>query len=161
MLSEAHKQIASRWFDEVWNHGHREAIGELLAPDALLHEGSTTTVGPEGFYSFFDCMQAAFSEIHFTVHEAIAEGDKVCVQWSGTMRHTGFGLGVPPTNELLDITGISIVRIVDNRVAERWQNWDIRTLIQLVYNAKLAQASMERSGCGGHLHRQTEEWTIG
>ena len=156
-VSEAYRELAKRWFDEVWNHGHREAIGELLAPDALLHEGSTTTVGPEAFYSFFDRMQAAFSEIHFTVHEAIAEGDRVCVQWSGSMRHTGFGLGVPPTNELLDITGISIVRIADNRVAERWQSWDIGTLIQFVYDAKLAQASRARSGGCEHLHRQTAE----
>jgi steroid delta-isomerase-like uncharacterized protein len=137
-LSEAYKQLAKRWFEEVWNHGHRQAISELLAPDALLHAGRTTSVGPEGFYPFFDRMHAAFSDIHITVHDAIAEGDKVCVRWSGTMRHIGFGLGVPPTNEQLDITGISIVRIADNRVAEKWQNWDIRGLMQLVYEAKLA-----------------------
>ena len=160
-VSEAYRQLAKRWFDEVWNHGRRDAIGELLAPDALLHQGTTTTVGPEGFYSFFDCMQAAFSDIHITVHDAIADGDRVWVQWSGSMRHTGFGLGVPPTNEQLDITGISIVRIADNRVAERWQNWDIRALMQLVDKARLAQTSTERGRGCEHLHRQTEEWTTG
>src|SRR5712692_9737863 len=137
-VSEACKQLARRWFEEVWNQGRREAIGELLAPDALLHEGSTTALGPEGFYPFFDRMQAAFSDIRITVHDAIAEGDQVCLRWSGTMRHTGDGLGVPPTSEQFDITGISIVRIANNRLVERWQNWDMLGLAQLVYKVKLA-----------------------
>jgi steroid delta-isomerase-like uncharacterized protein len=157
-VSEAYKQLAKRWFEEVWNQGRREAIGELLAPDTVFHEGRTATVGPEGFYPFFDCMQAAFSDIHITVHDAIAEGDKVCLLWSATMRHTGEGLGVPQTMEQLDITGISIVRIADNRLAERWQNWDMRGLSQLVYKGKLAQACTARTGGGEHLRRPPAEW---
>ena len=43
--------------------------------------------------------------------------------------------------EQLDISGISIVRIAGNRLAERWQNWDMRGLSQLVYKAKPAQVS--------------------
>jgi steroid delta-isomerase-like uncharacterized protein len=142
---EAYKQLAKRWFEEVWNKGHREAIGELLAPDALFHEGITAALGPEGFYPFFDRMQAAFSDIHMIVHDAIAEGDKVCLRWSGTMSHTGDGLGVPPTNEQLDIAGISIVRIANGRLVEKWQSWDMLGLTQLVYKAKLAHASRERA----------------
>jgi steroid delta-isomerase-like uncharacterized protein len=142
-VSEVYKQLAKRWFEEVWNKGRREAIGELLAPDALFHEGGAVALGSEGFYPFFDRMQAAFSGIHITVHEAIAEGDRVCLRWSGIMRHTGDGLGVPPTNEQLSITGISIVRIANNQLVERWQNWDMHGLMQLVYKAKLARASAE------------------
>lgn len=145
MYSEPYKQLAKRWFEEVWNQGRRDAISELLAPDALLHEGTVTTVGPEAFLPFFDRMQAAFSDIHITVHDTISEGEKVCLQWSGTMRHTGDGLGVPATGELVEITGISIVRIADNRLAERWQNCDMRGLAQLVKQAREGNTSTEQS----------------
>ena len=153
MYSDPYKQLAKRWFEEVWNQGRREAISELLAPDALLHEGSATTVGPEAFLSFFDRMQAAFSEIHITVHDTISEGEKVCLQWSGTMRHTGDGLGLPPTGELVEITGISIVRIADNRLAERWQNWDTRGLTRILNRATLADAFNEPSRSNEYLRR--------
>jgi predicted SnoaL-like aldol condensation-catalyzing enzyme len=78
-MSEADKELAKLWFEEVWNKGRREAIRELLAPDAVLYEGGVAVKGPEGFYPFFDRMRAAFSNIHVSVHEAIAEGDVVCV----------------------------------------------------------------------------------
>ena len=51
-MSEGNKQLGKRWFEEVWNKGRREAIAEMLAPDALIHEGESTAKGPEGFHAF-------------------------------------------------------------------------------------------------------------
>ena len=114
---------------------NRAVIEELLWPDIVFHTDGTATVGPEAFYPFFDRMQAAFSDIHISVHDAIAENDKVCLRGSGTMRHTGEGLGVPPTDDELNISGISIVRISNSRV-EGWQHWDRFRLEQFVSNAE-------------------------
>jgi SnoaL-like polyketide cyclase len=60
-MSEANKQLARRWFDEVWNKQRRQAIAEMLDSDSVVHEGAHSARGPEGFYSFYDRMQAAFS----------------------------------------------------------------------------------------------------
>src|ERR1700731_642113 len=78
-MSEANKALAKRWFEEVWNEGKRETIREMLAPEAVIQEGGDASVGPEGFYPFFDRMQAAFSEMHLTIHDTVTEADKVCV----------------------------------------------------------------------------------
>jgi predicted ester cyclase len=131
-MSEANKQLARRWFEEVWNKQRCEAIAEMLTSDSVLHEGDEEARGPEGFYPFYDRMQAAFSEIKFTVYDALAEGDKVCLRWSCTMRHTGPGLGVAPTNKQLHTTGISIVTVANGMLGEGWQNWDMLSLIQQV-----------------------------
>jgi len=56
------------------------------------------------------------------------------------MRHTGDALGVPPTNEQLNISGISIVRIANSRLVESWQHWDRFGLGQFVSNAKAANS---------------------
>jgi predicted SnoaL-like aldol condensation-catalyzing enzyme len=88
-MSEANKKLAKRWFEEVWNKGRREATQEILAPDAVIQESGETVIGPEGFYPFFDRVQAAFSDIYVTTHDTIAEADKICLRWSCTMRHTG------------------------------------------------------------------------
>ena len=73
-MPEPNRELATRWFEEVWNKRRREAIGELLAEGAPIHDGGITVHGPEGFYAFFDRMAAAFSEIHVTVEETIAAG---------------------------------------------------------------------------------------
>jgi predicted ester cyclase len=94
--------------------------------------------GPEGFYPFFDRMQAAFSDIHVTINEAIAEADKVCVRWSCTMRHTGNGLGIPPTGKNLATTGITIVHIANRKLVAGWQNWDMLGLMQQIKGEPMA-----------------------
>ena len=51
--TEAARNIAIRWFNEVWNQGRTESIYELLAPDARGHlEGELDIVGPELFAAF-------------------------------------------------------------------------------------------------------------
>ena len=50
MTDEA-RRLGLRWFEEVWNKKRREAIGEMFAPDGVLHEGGRDTVGPRGTMS--------------------------------------------------------------------------------------------------------------
>jgi len=137
-MSEANKQLTKRWFEEVWNKGRREAIGEILAPEAEILESGEVVRGPEGFYPFFDRMQAAFSEIHVTFHDAIGEGDKVCLRWSCSMKHTGNGLGIPATNKTLTTTGMTVVCIANGKFVAGWQNWDMLGLIQQIKEEPMA-----------------------
>jgi len=142
-MSEHPKQTIVRWFEEVWNKGWRQAIDEMLPPDCLIHDGSTSLKGPEEFKKYFDLMRSAFSEIKVTPEEAISEGAMVCLRWSVKMRHTGDGLGMPATGRNVQMTGISIVRFNDGRFAEAWQNWDMLGVMQQIQEAKPAKLYMQ------------------
>ena len=137
-MSEANKELGKRWFEEVWNQGRREVIREMLTPDAVMQEGGEAVKGPEGFYPFFDRMQAAFSDIHVTIHDALAEEDRVCLRWSCTMKHAGDGLGIPPTGKSLQTTGISIMRIAAGKLVAGWQNWDMLGLMRQIREEPMA-----------------------
>ena len=123
-------ELGRHWFNEVWNKGRRDAIGEILAPAIVTHDANVTTTGPEAFYSFFDRMQAAFSEIHVDVPDCFAAGDKVCIRWICTANHTGGGLGFPATQKKMRVTGISVIRVANNQFAEVWQNWDMLGMME-------------------------------
>jgi predicted ester cyclase len=131
-MTESERELGKRWFEEVWNQGRREAIAEMMAPDSLVHDGERMTVGRSAFYSFFDRMMTTFSEMHVNVEDTIAEGDKLCVRWECTCRHTGDGLGVPPTGESVHITGISIMRLAGKMFVEAWQNWDMLGMMEQI-----------------------------
>jgi steroid delta-isomerase-like uncharacterized protein len=131
-MADTDRDLGTRWFEEVWNKKRREAIGEMLAADAPVHEAGETVRGPEGFYPFFDRMQAAFSDLHVTIHDTITQSDKICIRWSCTAKHTGSGLGMPATGKALETTGISIIRVKDGKAVESWQNWDMLGLLQQI-----------------------------
>jgi SnoaL-like polyketide cyclase len=90
-MTDIDRTLGIRWFEEVWNQGRREAIGEMLAPDGVIHDGADAMRGPEQFYPFFDRVRSTFSDMRMTVEATISEGDMICVRWSGAMTHTGDG----------------------------------------------------------------------
>jgi predicted ester cyclase len=131
-MTESERELGRRWFELVWNQGRREAIAEMLAPDAVVHDGNSDASGPEGFYPFYDRLRAALSEIRVEVHGTVAEGDMLCVRWSCTGKHTGDGLAIDPTGVTVHVTGITILRIADGRLVEGWQNWDMLGMLEQI-----------------------------
>ena len=124
--TEQNKLLVIRWFDEVWNHGRRETIFELMLESAILHDGAEQYRGPEEFARFHDSLRSQFSNFKITPIISLAEGDHACVHWSCSMIHAA-------SQKALQLTGTSVVRIENGRFAEAWQNWDAAYL-----NAQLA-----------------------
>ncbi len=131
-MTEQERDLGRRWFDEVWNNGRREAIAEMLLPEAVLHEAGVDSAGAEGFYPHYDRLRTAFSEIHFEVDDSLASEDTICVRWVFTGKHTGEGLGVSPSGVAINVTGITIMRVANGMLMEGWQNWDMLGLMQQI-----------------------------
>jgi predicted ester cyclase len=122
----------------------------MLDLNSVLHEGPAEVRGPEGFHPFWDRMQAAFSDIKITVHDEIAEGDKVCLRWSCTMRHTGAGFGGTPTNKQLETTGMTFITVAGGKFGEAWQNWDMLSLLQQIGSEPPASTYLSHSPSSNH-----------
>jgi steroid delta-isomerase-like uncharacterized protein len=132
-MTQMERNLGSLWFEEVWNKRRRDAITEILTPDAVVHDGGIDAKGPEGFYPFYDLLMTALSDLRITVHDTIAEHDRICVRWSCVAKHTGDGLGIPPTGKAINVTGISLLRVADGRLVEAWQNWDMLGLMEQIH----------------------------
>jgi predicted ester cyclase len=66
------------------------------------------------------------------IEDAIADGDKVLIRWSATMRHTGDGLGIPASNKPVAIGGMSLARIANGQLVEAWDQWDKFAMLQQI-----------------------------
>jgi len=131
-MTQSMREAGRNWFELVWNQGRREAITELLTPSLVLHDGGVDSVGAEPFLQFFDRMQATFSSIHVDIDQTLVEGDKVCVRWVCTAKHTGDGFGIPPTGAQIHVTGISLIQFKDGKFIEVWQNWDMMGMMEQI-----------------------------
>jgi steroid delta-isomerase-like uncharacterized protein len=120
------KVLVRRWFDEVWNHGREELIEQMRAPDAVatgLGEGNQQSRGTGPFKDFYAKLRGTFPDLHVSVEDLIAEGDKVCVRLSVEGTHLGDALA-PATGRKVKFGAIVIARIADGRIAEAWNNLD-------------------------------------
>src|SRR5215210_9235005 len=112
---QENKALVRRFTEEVYNRRNLDAADEFLAPDFVDHGLSA---GKEGYIEAYKQQvantQAASSDVHFSIEEMIAEGDKVVsrVIGSGSVDQRELH-GVVPTGVRITIENISINRVVE------------------------------------------------
>jgi len=131
MLKE-NKELVRRWFEEVWNKGHADAIDEMFDENGIAHGLSTDPSqpikGPKEFKPFHTVFREAFPNMMIVVEDTIAEDDKVVARCSVRAKHEGDFQGLAATQSPVEFTGIAIVRIKNGKIVEAWNNFDFMNL---------------------------------
>ena len=131
-MSEGHKFVIRRSFEELWNKGNLSLADELFAPNYEHHDASTLDFGrgPESEKKRATLYRTAFPDIQLTMEEVIAEGEIVMTRWSCRGTHKGDLSGIAPTGKQINISGVTIARLANGKMAESWVNWDALGLMQ-------------------------------
>src|SRR5438093_6817221 len=115
---QRNKDIIHRYFEEWGNHGDTKAADELIATDVTLRSPPAVLRSLEEYKKGMTAFHTAFPDLHFTVEEMIAEGDKVVVRWSLRGTHLGDYQGRPATGIALSGTGIIQLLLADVMIQE-------------------------------------------
>ena len=108
---EANKAVVMRGWEDGFNQGDLDAIGEVFDEDyvELTPYGAVEQGGPERAKQAYEWMQSVFGDIQFEVEQVIAEGDFVVLHCSQEW---------PDEN---DYAGIDIFRFDANgKIVEHW-----------------------------------------
>ena len=134
MSLEAIKAVVRRFNDEVIARGDRASFDALMQPDFVNRSAPAGAPnGPENMWNTFaNVLRPALDNLVVTIHDQVAEGDKVTTRKTITGIHVGTLLGVEATGRTVTIEVIDIVRIANGRYAEHWGlNTLAATLAQL------------------------------
>jgi steroid delta-isomerase-like uncharacterized protein len=131
-MSEPNKAIVRRLIEELWNKGNLSLADEIFAPNYEHHDASTLDFGrgPESEKKRATLYRAAFPDLRLTIEEIIAEGEIVMTRWSCRGTHKGDLSGIAPTGKQFNISGVTIARLANGKLAEGWVNWDALGLMQ-------------------------------
>ncbi len=131
ILSQANAELAKRYVNEVVNQGNLDVIPEIYAQDYENHTTAVvgTVTGHDGVRDMVEQWRMAFPDVHATIEDVIATGDRVVTRISVTGTHEGEWRGFAPTGHAINIRIISIFRIEDGLIKERWENADMVSLL--------------------------------
>jgi steroid delta-isomerase-like uncharacterized protein len=131
-MSEQDKTIVRRLFGELWNKGDLSVADQLFSPNYTHHDPSTPDFGrgPESERKRATLYRTAFPDLRLTIEDIIAEGETVMARWSCRGTHKGDLSGIAPTGKEFTISGVSIARLANGKMAEGWVNWDALGLMQ-------------------------------
>ena len=103
-----------------------KTIDEVVEPDVLIRTPlPVEATGAEALKEVFSRLHRAFPDLHVSVEDVIAEGDRIAARNSVTGTHQGDYMGIPPTGRRVTYNEMFIVRFVDGRIAETWGVVDV------------------------------------
>jgi steroid delta-isomerase-like uncharacterized protein len=126
------KTISRRADEELFNRGNLDVADELFAPSFVYHDPASGEEwrGPESVKQYAAMLRAAFPDLHQTIEDQVAEGDKVAYRWTARGTHKGKLMGIAPIGNQVTFTGTSIARLADGKIEEIWENYDALGMMQ-------------------------------
>ena len=131
-MSEAHKVLAMRMYNEVISQGDLAALDDMIHDDFVEHEEMpglpTDKSAPAAFVTMF---RSAFPDLQASVEDILQDGDKLVVRARMSGTHKGEFMGMPATGKRIDVRLIDILRFGDDGLAhEHWGVIDSLTMMQ-------------------------------
>jgi len=130
---EANKDLVRRLLSEV-DRGNDDVAESFYSADYVDHTPSSVrrqAAGRDGLPQVFAVFRRAFPDTRHTIEDLVAEGDRVVARVSARATHTGELFGHAPTGREVTLHSITIYRIVNGRIAERWSEQGRGVLEQL------------------------------
>jgi steroid delta-isomerase-like uncharacterized protein len=111
--------------DDALNSGDVERISttidEIFHPDVRIRTPlPIDATGAEALKQVWATLLRAYPDLHVTVEDTIAEGDKLVARNTVTGTHQGEYLGRPATGRSVTYNEIFIFRFEGGRIAETW-----------------------------------------
>lgn len=110
---DENKRNVEKLFDTCFNQGDLGLLDRLVAPEYVGPRGDK---GPAGFRGIVVGLRTAFPDIHYTVDDVLAEGDRVAVRWHWTGTHKGQFRAFPATGKTFSNPGVGIFRFKDGKI---------------------------------------------
>ena len=130
-MFEENIATSQRLLYEAFNGGNLGIIDELTADGFVDHDPMMGDQDREAAKQTIASYREAFPDIHITIEDIFAAGDKVVYRWSGQGTFQNEMLGLQPTGEKGDpVKGITIDRFEGDKVAESWSQWDTLTFMR-------------------------------
>ena len=133
MSTEENKAFMRRFYEEVFNQKNLAAIDDFVAPDFVNRSAAQLGLVSgdlEHVRQFVGVVMQAFPDLHYTVEDMVAEGDKVVTRLTLSGTQQGAFMGIPATGKHATVSDIEIFRITGGKAVETWVQVDFLGLLQ-------------------------------
>lgn len=133
MSTEENKAFMRRFYEEVFNQKNLAAIDDFVAPDFVNRSAAQLGLVSgdlEHVKQFVGVVMQAFPDLHYTVEDMVAEGDKVVTRLTLSGTQQGAFMGIPATGKHATVSDIEIFRITGGKAVETWVQVDFLGLLQ-------------------------------
>ena len=110
VVSEQNKDLVRRYYGQVVNGRDLDAVGDYFADER------TAAGVRKGCFFYFQ----AFPDLHISLDEFVAEGDRVFLRSTMTGTHDGEFQGIPATGRHIAVESAEVYRVANGKFVGYW-----------------------------------------
>jgi steroid delta-isomerase-like uncharacterized protein len=111
--------------------GDAARLDEILEPGFVIHAPEDHS-GVDGLLAMVEPVKAGLPDLKVTIDAQFADGDYVTTRFTARGTHDANLFGVPATGRGVELSGITVSRCVDGRIAEEWELVDALGCLQQI-----------------------------
>jgi steroid delta-isomerase-like uncharacterized protein len=129
-IESTNKASIRRGFEVGINQRKLDVFEEVIDARYRNHTFAAPAPGAAGFKQVIAMFVDAFPDMEITLHDTIAEGDRVATRgsWRGT--HRGAFMGIPATGKAVTVNYMDFWRLENGKAVENWVQMDLLGLMQ-------------------------------
>ena len=130
LVIDQNKAVYRRFIQEVFNEGRLDMLEQLLSPSYIYQDAPPgTPPNADGIRQVVTNARTAFPDLKVTIEDMVGEGDKICARLTTRGTHKGVFFDIPPTGKTISMKGLTMIHIVDGRMAASWVLNDVMSLM--------------------------------
>jgi steroid delta-isomerase-like uncharacterized protein len=123
-IEEQNKEVVRRYWNGKWNERRPEILDELQTSDVVYHGTTMEMNNLEEYKQAYSGFLSILHDTKITIDEILVDGDKVMTRVTMSGVQKGELEGIPTTGNSFTMSGFTVFRLVDGKIAEEWEDWD-------------------------------------
>ena len=124
------KMYEATW-DKIINDGQIDEINDSnFDSNIVLVSSPENIVGINDFKAYYQNYLTGFSNVKFTIVDAFGQGDKIVKHWNFKGKHTGEFFVIPATGKMVDVEGVTLVKMKNGKIAQEQDFMDNMIFMQ-------------------------------
>ena len=119
-MTKHNKNLAHRYYREVWNHGNMAVINQIFAANQVLHH----------IRQLVTAFRAALPDLDLTIEDMVGQWNKVAIRFTIQGTHQGELLGFAPTGQQATLEGMAIHHITNEKITDTWFSHNFVSTLQ-------------------------------
>lgn len=125
------EQALAETYLEMLNTHNPDLVDRFVATDYINHNAAVAD-GREANRQFWTAFFAGLPDLTATMEDLVISGDRVVGRFVYRGTHTGDLLGIPATDNAVEMRSIDIWRVSDGMFIEHWDELNLMEVFQQV-----------------------------
>ena len=125
-MKNENKEIVKQYIENILNTGNADDLSTFISPHYTeVYNNKRYRLGIKGIRKKIAGIHKIYPDLKLSIDSQITEGDWVVTSYIMNGTQLGSWIGIRPTGKTIEVRGVNINKVVDNKITEHRSSTDL------------------------------------